>query len=108
MAPMEKFGTAAMNFKEATLYSMHSLLMVVMFLEVLVEHQQPKDRTLYPLISRHSPSSLQGADVAWSDADGLQGLHWAARQGQTAALQVLLEAGANAEGRCLGGSGWHN
>ena len=41
----------------------------------------------------------QGADVAWSDADGLQGLHWAARQGQTAALQVLLEAGANAEGR---------
>ena len=108
LAPMEKFGTAAMNFKEATLYSMHSLLMVVMFLEVLVEHQQPKDRTLYPLISRHSPSSLQGADVAWSDADGLQGLHWAARQGQTAALQVLLEAGANAEGRCLGGSGWHN
>lgn len=37
--------------------------------------------------------------MAWSDADGLQGLHWAARQGQTAALQVLLEAGANAEGR---------
>lgn len=45
----------------------------------------------------------KGADVAWSDADGLQGLHWAARQGQTAALQVLLEAGANAEGRDLKG-----
>jgi ankyrin repeat protein len=43
--------------------------------------------------------------VAWSDADGLQGLHWAARQGQTAALQVLLEAGANAEGRCMGVAG---
>ena len=42
LAPMEKFGTAAMNFRETTLYSMHSLLMVVMFLEVLVEHQQPK------------------------------------------------------------------
>ena len=43
--------------------------------------------------------------MAWSDADGLEGLHWAARQGQTAALQVLLEAGANAEGRCLGVAG---
>ena len=40
----------------------------------------------------------QGADIAWSDADGLQALHWAARRGQTTALEALLEAGANAEG----------
>eukprot|EP00438_Fugacium_kawagutii_P001868 Skav216331 [mRNA] locus=scaffold3350:210644:212036:+ [translate_table: standard] len=44
-------------------------------------------------------SQLQGADLAWSDGDGLQALHWAARQGHTSALQALLEAGANAEGR---------
>ena len=45
LATMEKFGSATMNFKEATLYSMHSLLMVVMLLDILLEHQQPKDRT---------------------------------------------------------------
>lgn len=46
--------------------------------------------------------TLQGADLHWTDGDGLQALHWAAREGHVAAVQALLDAGANAEG-----AGWH-
>jgi len=45
----------------------------------------------------------KGADLHWTDGDGLQALHWAARQGHVAAVQALLDAGANVEGRDLKG-----
>ncbi|CAE7486376.1 Kidins220, partial [Symbiodinium necroappetens] len=41
----------------------------------------------------------QGADITWADADGLTALHWAARSGKDAVVELLLSTGADAEGR---------
>lgn len=128
LAPMEKFGTAAMNFRETTLYSMHSLLMVVMFLEVLVEHQQPKGSYAIhwcPTILHHhtawcdykanhfnSVKQYFSLDIAGSGC-GLVGCWWSARPSLGSASgadssSASFVGGRRQRWRPLHGSGWHN